>query len=76
MARLTNKEKLLASLKEEGFVEGTSRSTKYVVLERSGKRLFVGSKGALRTGRTITGSLPVRQTVIDQLLIKGAEILK
>lgn len=58
MAKITLHQQIVDKLLELGWSETTSRSRKYRVFTKEGKpdNVYVGVKGALRKGRTVTTS--------------------
>lgn len=56
-------DRLVAALLKHGAAKvADHRSTKYTVLTKNGVNYYVGHKGALRSGHTIAGSLPLDRT--------------
>ena len=72
MAKQTLQTRLVEALKAEGAVVVESRSSKYIVLQTTGRFYFVGKAGALRWNRTKsgTGSLSCSDTFKEALLTR------
>lgn len=56
--QLTRQQAIVQELESVGFEQIPSRSTKYIVLSRpETKNVYVGKKGAMRYGRTVSESI-------------------
>lgn len=62
MAKKTLKQRNLEYLEANGWSVSSSRVSRYLVLTKPGVkyRYFLGNAGAVRRGRTVTGSLSVK----------------
>ncbi len=73
MPKETLQEKFKRALIQRGEIIVASKSRKYITLTArllgdNTKFFFLGKSGALRQGRTQTGSYPVTDTLRNQLL--------
>jgi len=60
MPKLTRQQAIIQELESIGFERVQSRSTKYVVLKRpETKNMYIGRKGAMRYGRTVSDSISI-----------------
>lgn len=75
MAKLTVQQKVIDRLVELGWSEVASRSRKYRTFRKEEKQpffVFVGKKGALRKGKTVTDSMSFDA---DKILFGRPEIV-
>jgi hypothetical protein len=79
MPKATIQDKIVKALSnDERFTRDYHAKTeKYVVFSIKDKptNLYVGRKGAVRIGKTATGSIPVSDNTISQWVEIGSEIL-
>ena len=50
-----------------GYKEVDSRSRKYRMLVKGDAVLWIGKKGAVRTGRTVSESMPIMPRVLEAI---------
>ncbi len=76
MTKRTLQQALVAALESLGERRVTAATAKYVVLTRAGTDYlyFVGAAGALRTGKTVNGSIPVSDLRRRKLIEVGKSL--
>lgn len=58
--RITRQEAIVQELESIGFKQVPARTRKYIVLTRpETKNLYIGSKGAMRYGKTVGDSISI-----------------
>ena len=67
-------DKLCSALLARGATETKPTSKYRCFTHTNGLRHFVGRKGSLRVGRTVTESFPVNKAVYDALLKEGSDL--
>ena len=75
---ITQRKKIVARLLHLGYVLKASRSKKYLTFSHPGQEndLFVGKSGALRTGKTSSGSFSVSEAARKRVVAHGERHLK
>lgn len=71
--KLLQKDLLQAALTARGYNIIETRSTKYTVMQKDGtaKRIFIGAKGALRSGNNASDSFSISEGLRQRLLEEG-----
>ncbi len=59
MAKQTKQQQIISQLMMEGYTHAHSGSNKYAKLVKADETLWVGKAGAVRCGRTISGSFSI-----------------
>lgn len=75
---VTQRECLAQAMKDNGYVQVASKSSKYLTFTKEGgaRNYFIGKSGGLRFGRTTTESTSVLESVRLRLLEAGRKALK